>query len=67
MESEQINKEFLEASELAVKIQVKVNDALAPLELEMMIHSWSPDLRALLWSVVVKEAAQRAENALEDV
>lgn len=52
-----------QAQAIAEKIEKKVEDALYPLDREMLIMKWPAEFRAIMWDAVVHAAALRAHEA----
>jgi hypothetical protein len=55
--------EIASAKAVVAKIELKVDDLLAPLAREMRIMRWAPAYRAILWEAVMLEAQKRATVA----
>ena len=51
---------------LVRKIQLKVEDTLAPLAREMRVMQWPAEYRAIMWEAVMLEARKRWETSAEE-
>lgn len=51
------------AKAVAAKIESKVAELLAPMEVEMRIMEWKPEFRAIMWEAIGFKALARAKEA----
>lgn len=49
------------------KLRQKIATLFGPLQREMLIMSWDPEIQALMWNAVALEAADRHFAAMEKV
>lgn len=59
-------EEIAKAKALAARIEAKVADLLAPMDLEMRIMEWKPEFRVIMWEAIGRKALERARKAAKE-